>query len=148
MILPLQVFVPILCGLMGAARAPMCSCVLPKATRSQVQLMSERADVVFAGVVAETRWKVALLDSANADSRIMFRLAVFVPSASWKGAVPDTVIVWTPDNEGVCGYPFEDGQRYLVFATRRDSVSLNSGLCTGTQPLEAARPYLRVLGVR
>jgi hypothetical protein len=58
----------------------------------------------------------------------------------------DTVTVWTPDDVGVCGFDFEEGQRYLVFAKARDSLSLSSGLCTGTQALAGAGAHLRVLG--
>ena len=143
---PIEILLPILCTLPAAPRERMCSCVLPKDARSYVDLMSQQADVVLAGRVTEIRWKVAPIDSAHPDSRTWFVLAVFAPSTSWKGAVADTVIVWTPEESGPCGYPFEEGQRYLVFATRRDSVSLRSGLCTGTQSLADARKYLRVLG--
>ncbi len=146
MLLPVEILLPIICSVTSAPRTSMCSCVLPKSARSQVQLFMPNADVVFAGTVTEIKWKVAPLDSTRLDSRMMFRLAVMVPSETWKGAVPDTVIVWTPDNVGVCGFEFEEGQRYLVFATRRDSLSVRSGLCTGTQALAGASAYLKVLG--
>jgi hypothetical protein len=69
-----------------------------------------------------------------------------VPDLSWKGALADTVIVWTPDNVGACGFPFEKGEQYLVFATRRDSTSLKTDACALTQRLDGARRYLRALG--
>jgi hypothetical protein len=59
----------------------MCSCIPPKGARSQVQLYMRGADFVFAGTVTEIKWKVALLDSTNRDSRIMFR--------SGNGAIDD-----------------------------------------------------------
>src|SRR5258705_1588260 len=146
MLLPVEILLPIICSVTSAPRTSMCSCILPKGARSQVQLFMPNADVVFAGTVTEIKWKVAPLDSTRLDSPMMFRLAVMVPSETWKGAVPDTVIVWTPDDVGVCGFDFEEGQRYLVFGTRRDSLSVRSGLCTGTQPWAGARAYLKVLG--
>ena len=49
---------------------------------------------------------------------------LIVPSSSWKGALTDTVVVWTPDNEGACGFAFQEGEHYLVFAkTRARSIS-------------------------
>src|SRR5258705_178017 len=146
MLLPVEILLPVICSVTSAPRTSMCSCIPPKSARSQVQVFMGSADVVFAGTVTEIRWKVAPLDSTRLDSRMMFRLAVMVPSKTWKGAVPDTVIVWTPDDAGVCGFDFEEGQPYLVFATRRDSLSVSSGLCTGTQTLAGARAYLKVLG--
>ena len=144
--LPHLVLLPILCKVLAESSAPMCTCIPPKTVTAQVRQAVQRADVVVAGSVLELRWKVAQLWPDRPDSRTMFRLAVMIPERSWKGDVADTLILWTPDSEDVCGYPFVEGERYLVFATRRDSTSLSTGLCTLTQPLAGADRYLRVLG--
>jgi hypothetical protein len=119
MLIPVEILLPIICGVATTPRAPMCSCIPPKGARSQVQLYMGGADFVFAGTVTEIKWKIAPLDSTDRDSRIMFRVAVMVPSTTWKGVVTDTVTVWTPDDVGACGFDFEEGQRYLVFAKVR-----------------------------
>ena len=144
--LPIEFAIPLICALPTVSGASMCSCPLPKSPRAQVEAFAPRADAIFAGRVAQIRWKVAEIDSGHADSKMMFLLAVFVPTKSWKGDVADTVVVWTPDNVGACGFTFEEGEQYLVFATTRDATSLSSGLCTGTRTLAEAGPYLRVLG--
>jgi hypothetical protein len=102
--------------------------------------------MVFAGKVVEIRYKVAPLDPTDPRDPMMFHLAVMVPERQWKGPVADTLVVWTPDNEGVCGFPFEDGESYLVFARQRDSTTLTTGLCDLTQPLGRAGRYVRALG--
>jgi hypothetical protein len=40
-----------------------------------------------------------------------------VPIDRWKGPIDYTEVVVTPPNEAVCGFPFEVGQEYLIFAT-------------------------------
>jgi hypothetical protein len=106
----------------------------------------QQADVVFSATVVEIKYALSPLFADRPQSRIMFAKAVMVPDQSWKGAVADTLIVWTPDAVGACGFPFENGEQYLVFAARRDSTSLETSSCSSTQRLAGARGYLKALG--
>ena len=56
--------------------------------------------------------------SAIAPSPDPSYLAVqFEPITRWKGTLDATPVVLTPPNEGVCGFPFQVGLEYLVFAS-------------------------------
>jgi len=64
-------------------------------------------------------------------------------SETWKGAARETVDVQTGrDSGGGCGFPFREGEEYLVYASEDMSVSL----CSGTKSLSEASTDLEVLG--
>ena len=64
-------------------------------------------------------------------------------SEVWKGPKQRTVEVTTGADSGMgCGYSFEDGREYLVYAGKGISVDL----CRETKPLAKARADLAVLG--
>lgn len=53
----------------------------------------------------------------------------------YKGAkLPDTITVLTPSNEGVCGLTVHSGEKWLVFATRKDDQFYTT-MCTRTKPM-------------
>jgi hypothetical protein len=67
-------------------------------------------------------------------------------SEVWKGSMHETVQLATVPNDGVsCGYPFEEGQKYLVYADEGQQ-GLKVGGCSATTPLSEARTDLQVLG--
>jgi hypothetical protein len=59
----------------------------------------------------------------------------------WKGDVPPQMTVETRVSTASCGYDFDRGERYLVYA-RDGQVSL----CSGTRSTADADADLRVLG--
>jgi hypothetical protein len=65
-------------------------------------------------------------------------------SEVWKGPRQQTVTITTEADSGMgCGYPFEEGREYLVYATGGEpSVSL----CGETKPLSDADADLEALG--
>lgn len=64
-------------------------------------------------------------------------------SEVWKGDVGKTLRVTTSADSGAgCGYPFEEGKEYLVYAGEDASVSL----CSETKPLSSAGADLEALG--
>jgi hypothetical protein len=63
----------------------------------------------------------------------------------YRGQVKDSVTVLTGVSEGDCGFDFETGKQYLVYASRVDSENLFTSICTGTSALEQAGPALRLL---
>ena len=55
----------------------------------------------------------------------------------------------TAVSDASCGYPFEEDESYLVFASEgkmHDTRGLEVGLCGSTKPLPAAGKTLAVLG--
>jgi hypothetical protein len=47
-------------------------------------------------------------------------------------------VVETGIGGGDCGYPFETGRSYLVYAWNTDSGQLSTGICSATRPVEKA----------
>jgi hypothetical protein len=67
-------------------------------------------------------------------------------SEVWKGSKHETVQLATVPNDGVsCGYPFEEGQKYLVYAYEGQRGLTVDG-CSATKPLSKAGADLAVLG--
>lgn len=94
-----------------------------------------RADAVFAGVI------VGKQDAAaeNAMLSSMDPIAYFFDVTDvWKGAVGDTAVVTTARHSASCGYPFELGRSYIVYATYSRTVEgeLRTNLCTRTHPTD------------
>lgn len=70
------------------------------------------------------------------------------PIARWKGGISTPLFVFTPENEGACGFPFAVGGEYLVFAssgTLDGSPIFWTHLCSRTSPLED-NPHVPLLG--
>jgi hypothetical protein len=63
----------------------------------------------------------------------------------WKGPERETLEVTTPRGGAACGYPFKEGQEYLVYAYRKEE-SLKVALCSETTPLSKASADFEVLG--
>jgi hypothetical protein len=141
-----SIVVSFFCALLSTSSASTCTCDPRGTFRRQFERRLEMSAAVFTGTVVGFKWHITELDPGLPNSKMMLRGAVLVPQSVWKGVGTDTLIVWTADNEGACGFPFEEGKEYLVFASIRDSVSFNTNLCAGTQPVEAAGRYLELLG--
>ncbi len=69
---------------------------------------------------------------------------------SWKGPVTPEMVVVTRRHTPSCGYPFRQGEEYLVLAyiSRSGSGGITTGWCSGTSPLSArwTSEYLLLLG--
>jgi hypothetical protein len=64
---------------------------------------------------------------------------------SHKGAPGPHLEVITEVETAMCGYPFQPGRDYLVYA-HRNGERLEVGLCSRTRPIAEAADDLRVLG--
>jgi hypothetical protein len=64
----------------------------------------------------------------------------------WKGSVSQTTTVTTARSGSSCGYTFEKGGEYIVYAHGPEN-NLSVSLCSRTQPLATAEDDLAVLGV-
>lgn len=107
------------------------------------------------GTVAETRDAAAAVFSGTVvrTHRAMFlrprgkRVITFRVDRAWKGVDSRTVRVVTGWGGGDCGYPFETGQRYLVYASSEArGEALWANICSRTAALSAAGEDLRALG--
>jgi MYXO-CTERM domain-containing protein len=66
---------------------------------------------------------------------------------SWKGDRAE-VAVRTPAQRSACGYPFEEGREYLVYASRGQDGALWVTACDRTRPIEDAQGDLDALDAR
>jgi hypothetical protein len=114
-----------------------CSCAVAGSPEKRVSDALARSGAVFAGRV---------IASGETDKKGEFGMELtavtFQVSEVWKGEVEETIEVTTPESEGSCGYTFEEGREYLVYASRGMEVSL----CSETKPLSDARADPEVLG--
>ncbi len=73
----------------------------------------------------------------------------------WKGEVARETLVFTGNGGGDCGYPFQQGESYLIYAFTSGggdpqyfpAGNFTTGTCNGTKPLAQAGEDLAFLGV-
>lgn len=103
----------------------------------------ERADAVFTGKVVSIGAAHAPGDEPKWPSRleVTFRLL-----GVWKGlAEGERVTVYTASQSAACGFEFEDGKKYLVYAYDAGG-ELTATLCSRTALLKRAEADLQALG--
>ena len=120
----------ILASLTVADRVHACSCM-----RQEPAEAVEDSASVFEGRV-----------SAVVEEERGFRVTLSVVR-TWKGADAETVEVRTAGSSAACGFPFEEGKSYLVYArlAEEDGVQPVS-LCSRTGLIENAHEDLAFLG--
>ncbi len=114
-----------------------CSCIPPRPPREALG----QADAVFAGRVVSVVERREEDPGHPGGPHLEVRI---VPQRRWKGAAGDTVVVRTADNSAACGYAFETGGEYMVYAAGEDALRVNS--CSRTRLLAEAGEDLAALG--
>ena len=123
--------------LMDPLAAQACSC--REFTKEEAY---QDADVVFLGTVEQFE--------ANKHPSVWNftgRTAQFRVEKVWKGTVKPLLKVRTGFGGGDCGYDFEVGKPYLVFA-QGSKPPYYTGMCSGTAPAEHGGRELENLGNR
>jgi len=118
--------------------ASACQCTMPPGSRDAERALAD-SEAVFSGEVVKidppSPWK----SSATIETD------TFRVSEVWKGPEQKTLEVHTALFGASCGYPFKEGQEYLVYAYA-GKQGLEVDLCNGTQRLTEAEADLEVLG--
>jgi hypothetical protein len=70
----------------------------------------------------------------------------FAVDRAWKGEVRHSLVLVTGAGSGDCGFPFEEGKVYLVFARHDDEGALATLACSRTAPVTEAIDDIRNLG--
>ena len=117
----------------------LCTCVGP---RTPAQAL-ESADAAFTGRVIRMRDTVFPGEPPNGGWQR--RYVTLRVDRSWKGVETRTVTVVTGTGGGDCGFPFEEGESYLVYA-RGGPDELETSICGRTSDLSYAAADLRALG--
>jgi len=141
-------------SILACGRALPCTCMGP----AQAKTMRDVAEwyihqsgiaLIFEGKVIKQELKTG---SAGAPSNAMsmtgsgrYRVVSFDDVRVLSGAKPENVSVVTGLGTGDCGYVFQTGDRYLVFATKgRDGLWFTS-ICSGTNTVEDSGAAIRLL---
>jgi hypothetical protein len=116
-----------------------CSCVPPGTPTEE---LAESAAVFSATAVDITdvsAWKGPLISGTD-PVKVTFRV-----DTVWKGTVQQALTATTARSSASCGYEFERGRKYLVYARGNES-ELEVSLCSRTSPIERAAEDLEELG--
>lgn len=135
-ILSVAVFLILLTSLaVDIPRTYACSCIMPEPPLVSM----EKSDAVFAGRVTN------IVPPANMMTTLDENKITFDVSTYWKGIDRNPVQIFSAMSSASCGYEFEEGKEYLVYAHESDG-KLVTGLCTRTALLADATEDLKALG--
>lgn len=118
---------------------PLCSCV----GQPSVRAAHADADAVFLGTVLSVR------DTTLSEDGLTYsaRAATLRLVRPYKGRLPARFTVLTGHGGGDCGFDFQPGVRYLVYA-EGGSGGLTTGICSRTRTAAEAREDLAALARR
>lgn len=131
-IVAVAVFLIALTG--GVSTSYACSCAPPQAPA--VELKSSAA--VFSGRV------IAVNRRPSPEGLPEVEVVVAVNKV-WKGFEQGEMTVITNANSAACGFGFDRGGSYLIYANRDDKGRLVTGLCTRTARLSSAAADIKEL---
>ncbi len=119
---------PILLFLLSVENALACSCVAPDPNKTLEQQVTEAytdSSAVFSAKVLSV-----VKFSKEGKLKVKVRLV-----KSWKGKLTKTLTVMTGLDSAMCGYYFEKGKTYLIYAYRDEDKKLNTNICFGQRGL-------------
>jgi hypothetical protein len=117
-------------------RARACSC----ATQTREQAFKSAA-AVFEGRVVEITRSKARPDGGR--PRLQVTLLVV---RAWKGVKSERMTVLTAGDEAACGFGFQQGESYLVYAQKGGSLP-GVSLCSRTRPMAEAGEDIDAMGI-
>jgi hypothetical protein len=140
----------------SSAPAVACKCVSPppdiKTARDLAQWTANRSDAIFEGRVdrVELKWglmeaKVGAVIPTDVEEDPPVMLVSFDASRSYRGGQQKNIRIRTGVGGGDCGFHFEVGEQYLVYAFADESGQLSTGICSGTALLEESKTDLSYL---
>jgi hypothetical protein len=122
----------------AAKPARACKCVSPEARKSverQILEARKQSKAVFVGKVRE------IITPAEPSSVSV----ILQVQTGWKGIKSEAITILT-GREGSCGYPFQLGESYLVYAYQSSITHLGTSTCGRTQPFQTDIIDLKFLG--
>lgn len=125
-----------------AGTAMACSC----GNESNVQIALEQADAVFAGRVIALKLAPRLSEDPTVSFAIEDLEVTVAVHSRWKGEITAETLVYTAFTCCVCGFPFQIGEEYLIYALADDEGKLRTSICSQTALLANASDDLGLLG--
>ncbi len=118
-------------ALFFAGKVPACTCI----GESTVEGGFKNSDAVFTGTVIGT--DTIRPEPVNVGTEVVFfpyrRDFLFLVETSYKGVhVKDTVRILTGLGGGDCGFRFQAGKSYIVYAYKDESKALHTNICKRT----------------
>jgi len=115
-----------------------CTCNYP-----DVKSAMKYNDAIFLGkVIAIEKIEKSIIRTINDTVSIPFQNVKLIQQKIYKGKFHmDTIIIQTIDGTGMCGYPFQIGEQYIIYANwttddiinnNRKSQYLHTSICTRT----------------
>ena len=126
----------------NAGQAHACKCVVPGPPSEEI----EKFVAVFAGRVVSVEHSFDPNTAAvGPGDRTTIGLEV---STVWKGAVHEDMYVTTPPTGGSCGFAFEEGREYILYAhdSPYDDGGYSVSICSRTALLSQAQADLDAFG--
>jgi hypothetical protein len=108
-----------------AEKTYACSCLAPDPNKSLEQQVKEAYDnstAVFSAKVISISE-----NSAKFSKTVKLKL-----TKSWKGKLSKSFTITTAMDSAMCGYYFEAGKTYLIYANGKNAKSLSTNLCSRT----------------
>jgi hypothetical protein len=137
--------------IMLAVAIPTFACTCAGFGPACTEAVSERTSAIFLGTVEAITPLVGeqtVPDRAMSANRAAGLVEVkFRVQETYKGASAETVRVRTNASEAACGFPFEKGEQYVVYASEQSGV-LYTSICDRTLPARLVTKdldYLRAL---
>jgi hypothetical protein len=123
--------------LMFAARVWGCSCVVSPSGNPPCQ-SAWQFETVFTGTVESIDVPVQRADFAQKKVRMTV-------GEGFRGLAADQreVVIETGMGGGDCGYGFERGRKYIVYASKKPGGGLSTGICSPTRPVEDAEEEVK-----
>jgi hypothetical protein len=143
-----------------AGNALACSCIQvgnadPVATVRKTDAVFRARAVTTAMVLTNDDGAILRKSERETPTGFVQRLVALRVEELFEGDVAPLIILVTGSGAGDCGYVFEDGKEYVVFATlsserrlarlARSAQVLTTSICTFTQPAEGATELLASL---
>lgn len=105
----------------SAESALACSCMAsPDPEKKQIETAYAGSEAIFAGEVLEVK--------EAGEHGLAVKIKV---SKTWKGSAAQEITVTTMQNSAMCGYHFEVGKKYLVYANA-SAEKLSTNNCSRT----------------
>jgi hypothetical protein len=116
--------------LLMSSSAQACSCVQPGPPAAEF----EQFDAVFTGVVT------AFTQPSDFDRKATLSLMKV-----WKGDFNRLDKIYTGPNSAACGYEFQVGKSYVIYAWETDAGHFRTNICTRTARIQDAEEDLAYL---
>jgi hypothetical protein len=123
-----------------------CTCIPgpPMMSRQDVRDAAKRYDAILEVIVLKQQYVRAQRPTPKGKFPLDQAVVTVAVTKRWRGPYRDTVVVKTPLFSTACGFGFEIGKRYLLFADRIEG-SLYVSSCGLSRVLDAEAQRLKRL---